>query len=185
MQADYKEPSHLHPDGHEMLATLCEQELLFRSSRKRELLLQASKLRQKAYIQGITYEPDRNLNKQIINVLSEGKYILAGENVLINGATGCGKSYIACALGNHACEQGFQTTYFNMDKLVDVWQESKKDGTYHKLFKKLIHAKLLILDDFGLAPLDYNMKLALLQIIEDRYENHATILVAQLPVAKW
>lgn len=180
-----QQPVHEHPDAHHLLANLCEQELLHRTDRKRTLLLQASKLKQRAYINNVSYEQERKLDTQIIDQLAQGHYLRNAENILITGATGCGKSYIACALGHQACEQGFTTKYYNMNKLVELLAETKREGSYNRLYKKLTECKLLILDDFGLAPLDYSVKLALLQIIEDRHERLATIVVSQLPIAKW
>lgn len=184
-QAVLQQPIHEQPDAHYLVASMCEQELLHRTDRKRLLLLQASKLKQRAYIEHISYEAERNLSKQAIAQLQQGKYLKFAENILITGATGCGKSYIACALGNQACEQGYTTKYFNMNKLVELLTESKREGSYGRLFNKLISCKLLILDDFGLAHLDYTIKLALLQIIEERHDLYPTIIVSQLPIAKW
>jgi DNA replication protein DnaC len=178
-------PVHQQPDAHQLIAELAEKELYHRQNRKTELLLQASKLRLRAYINQITYETERNLVEQHILQLAEGTYISKAQNVLVTGATGCGKTYIVCALGNQACQQGNTVLYYNMNKLTDKIMMSQLDGSYHKLYKQLINTKLLILDDFGLAPMNYEIKLALLQIIEERYELKATIIIAQIPVANW
>jgi DNA replication protein DnaC len=180
-----QQPVHQQPDAHYLLASLCEQEILHRTDRKRTLLLQASKLKQRAYVDHISYESERNLSQQALQQLSQGRYLQNAENVLITGATGCGKSYIACALGHQACEQGYTTKYYNMNKLVEQLVDAKREGSYNRLYKKLVDCKLLILDDFGLAPLDYSIKLALLQIIEDRHERLTTIIASQLPIAQW
>lgn len=178
-------PLHQQPNAHALLAQLCEKEIYSRMNRKTELLLAASKLRIRTSVNQITYEPERNLAKEQIDILAQGQFITKAQNILITGATGCGKSFVACALGQQACLLGHSVLYYNMNKLVDQIAMAKLTGSYNKLNKQLIHAKLLLLDDFGLAPLSYEIKLALLQIIEDRYERAATIIVAQLPVAQW
>jgi DNA replication protein DnaC len=178
-------PIHQQPEAHELLAELAEQEMYHRQNRKTELLFSASKLRMRSYVNQITFEQERNLKEQHIIQLAEGNYINKAENILITGATGCGKTYIACALGNQACQQGCTVLYYNMNKLADKIVMSKLDGSYNKLYKQLITSKLLLLDDFGLAPMTYETKLTLLQIIEERYELKATIIVAQIPVSNW
>jgi DNA replication protein DnaC len=180
-----KQPLHEQPEAHELLAHLTERELLHRSNRKTELLLSASKLRIRCLISSITYEQERNLSKQMVHQLGEGNYIIQAENIIITGATGSGKSYLACALAHQACQQGHAVLYYNMNNLVDKMYSSKLDGSYPKFYKQLLQSKILILDDFGLAPLHYETKLALLQIIEERYELKSIIIIAQLPVAHW
>jgi DNA replication protein DnaC len=180
-----KLPIHEQPEAHELLAQLTERELLHRSNRKTELLLRSSKLRQRCMISNITYEPERKLNKQVVHQLAEGNYILKGENIIITGATGCGKSYLACAFAHQACQQGHSVLYVNMNNLADKMNIAKLDGSYPKFYKQLVQPKILIVDDFGLAPLLYEVKLALLQIMEERYELKSIIVIAQLPVAHW
>ncbi len=118
-------------------------------------------------------------------LLADCAYLDRGENVLITGATGCGKSYLACALGNNACVNGYRTLYFNMNRFTEQIALAKTDGTLIKWMDRLKKAKLIIFDDFGLQPITHQVKLILLQILEDRYENAATIICSQLPVSKW
>lgn len=178
-------PVHQQPDAHTLVAQLAEHEQYYRTNRKTELLLQASKLRFRCYLNQITYEPERNLKEQTMLLLAQGTYITKGENILLTGATGCGKSFIACALGHQACLQGHSVMYYNMNKLVDKIIFAKLDGTYLKLYKQMAQAKVLILDDFGMASLTHETKLCLLQILEERHEQKATIVVSQLPISKW
>src|SRR6266496_3884304 len=122
---------------------------------------------------------------QQLATLLEGHYLRQGENILITGATGCGKSYLACALGHQACIQGYRTTYLNMNRLIEKITLAKLDGTYIKFLNYLERQTLIILDDFGLQSLNQDVKLALLQILEDRYSKRAVIITSQLPVSKW
>jgi len=109
----------------------------------------------------------------------------AGENILLTGATGCGKSYLACALGYQACQMGMKTTYFSMNRFIEKITLSKLDGSYIKLLNHLERQALIILDDFGLQPMQQDVKLALLQILEERNGKRSTIITSQLPVSAW
>ncbi|MFC4196823.1 ATP-binding protein, partial [Pedobacter jamesrossensis] len=117
--------------------------------------------------------------------LSDGTFIERGENVLITGATGCGKSFLACALGRSSCLLGFRTLYFSMNKFLDALAQARLDGTYLRWIKGISSNRLLILDDFGLKPLSNDARIAILDILEDRYGNGATIITSQLPVDNW
>ena len=149
------------------------------------MLLRLSKLRYRTSLQDIVYKPDRNLKKETIAQLADCSFIERAENIFITGATGCGKSYIACAIGNQACLMGYRTLYFNMNRFCEQIAVAKVDGTFIKWINRIRKAALIIFDDFGLQPLDHQMKLALLQILEDRYAKSSTIICSQLPVAKW
>lgn len=178
-------PADQHPSTHECIATLVDAELHNRAHKKTNMLLRLSKLRYTSSIHQITYQEQRNLSKQIMAELADCSYIQRAQNVLITGATGCGKSYIACALGHQACLLGYRTLYFNMNRLCEQIAVAKVDGTYIKWINRIQKASLLILDDFGLQPLTHDVKLTILQILEDRYAKGATIIASQLPVKAW
>jgi len=173
------------PTTHECIATMVDAEIQSRSIKKTTMLSRLSKLRYKASVHDIKYEKQRDLSKQKMASLSDCAFIERGENVFITGATGCGKSYIACALGHQACTYGYRTYYFNMNRFCEQIAVAKIDGTFVKWLNKIKKAKLLILDDFGLQNLSHDVKLAILQILEDRYSIAATIIASQLPVNKW
>jgi DNA replication protein DnaC len=117
--------------------------------------------------------------------LADGLFIDRAENILITGATGCGKSYLACALGRQACSLGYRVIYFGMNRFLERIAQSKLDGTFIKMLNQIEKTHLLILDDFGLTPFDSISRLALLQVLEDRYERRSVIITSQLPVMKW
>lgn len=172
-------------EGHELVAHLLQCEELNRANEKTAYYLKLAKLRLPATMEQVECSASRNLTKQQRATLMEGRYLQLGENILITGATGCGKSYLACALGHQACLQGYKTTYLNMNRLIEKVTLSKLDGSYIKLLNHLERQTLIILDDFGLQPLTQEIRLTLLQLLEDRYGKKSIIITSQLPVAKW
>lgn len=178
-------PINQQPDPHELLARLVDAEKQHRSVKRMNMFLRLSKLRYRATIQEIDCSPTRNLSKEKLMILADCSYLDRGENVLVTGATGCGKSFLACALGHHACVNGYRTLYFNMNRFTEQIALAHAEGSVIKWLDRLKKARLIILDDFGLQPITHSVKLILLQILEDRYENAATIISSQLPVGKW
>ncbi len=178
-------PVHQQLEAHELIAQLVQAELLNRNNERTALYLKLARLRLPAVPEQIECSASRNLTKQQLVTLMEGHYIRQAEPVLVTGATGCGKSYLACALGYQACIQGYKTLYMNMNRLIEKITLAKLDGSYIKLLNHFERVPLIILDDFGLQPLNHEVKLALLQILEDRYARKTVIITSQLPVSKW
>ena len=184
-EANLNLPVNEQMDSHELIAQLIDAEQQQRSFRRMKLFIRLSKLRYSATVQDIDCSTKRNLSKTQLATISDTSLLDRAENILITGATGCGKSYLACALGNNACVHGFRTLYFNMNRLTEQIALAKTDGTLIKWLDKMKKAKLIILDDFGLQPITHSVKLILLQILEDRYEATSTLICSQLPIAKW
>ncbi|MGJ1211196.1 ATP-binding protein [Sphingobacterium multivorum] len=141
--------------------------------------------RYKASVEELNMDPKRGTDKAQIADLITGGYIERGEPLLISGATGCGKSFLASALGLKACSQGKKVLYFNLQKLLQRTKIARLEGSMHKLLDRIAKADLLILDDFGLVNLDQQQRLDLMEIIEDRHARSSTIIASQLPVASW
>lgn len=169
----------------EGLEILLQSEQEDRANRRFERLKRTAKFRYSATIEELGFEAKRGLNKSQITELATGEYISKGESVLITGATGCGKSFVASALGHRACSQGIKVYYFNTQKLLIKTKMARLDGSIFKLFERIAKAGLLILDDFGLANLDKKQQMDLMEIIEDRHGKSSTIISSQLPVASW
>lgn len=167
------------------VAKLVDAERLYRDQCRTSRYMKASKLRYMASIEDIECSTERNLTKDMLAEIADCNFIRRAENLLITGLTGCGKSFLACALGRQACTLGFRTEYLNMNRFMDAIAQSKLDGTFVKLLNHLNRFDLVILDDFGLQSMDQNTRIALLQMLEDRYERKATIIISQLPVAQW
>lgn len=178
-------PVHDLPTLHEMAARMVEAELQNRAENKTASFLRMSKLRYNAVLENIYCSVDRNFTKNSLLQLADCSFIERAENVLITGATGCGKSYLGSALGRQACTLGYKTLYFGMPRLIEKIAQSRLDGTYIKFINQLEKTNLIILDDFGLQPLTTDIRLALLQILEDGYAKKSVIVTSQLPVSKW
>jgi len=169
----------------EGLEILLQAEQEDRTNRRFERLKRSAKFRYSATIEELEFDAKRGLNKSQITELATGEYISKGEAILITGATGCGKSFIASALGHRACLQTAKVLYFNTQKLLIKTKMARIDGSIFKLLENIAKAAVLILDDFGLANLDKRQQMDLMEIIEDRHSKKATIIASQLPVASW
>lgn len=178
-------PVHQQPPADELLAQLTDAEHEYRQQRKTQMAIRAARFRYAASLEELHYADGRNLDKTAILRLADCRFIDRSENIFLTGATGCGKSYIASALGYQACQLGYRVGYHNLIKLLQRLQLAKADGSYQKEMSRLERLNLLILDDWGLQPLDQHAQLALLQIMEDRHGKSATIITSQLPVSKW
>jgi DNA replication protein DnaC len=167
------------------MGQLTEAELQTRLHNRTQMYLKISKLRYDAILEQVHCTTERNLSKESIAAIADCGFIKRGENILITGAAGCGKSFLACAIGRQACAFGYKTTYLAMSKFLEKISICKLEGSLLKFLNQIEKTHLLILDDFGLHPLDANARLTLLQILEDRYGKRSTIITSQLPVANW
>jgi DNA replication protein DnaC len=169
----------------EFISYLTEAEWDDRQNRKIERTIKNARFRYKAVVENIIYESSRNIDRNTMMRLFDCSYIDKAESLLITGSTGVGKSYLATALGYQACIQGFRVLYFNSARLFARLKMAKADGSYLKELAKIQRNQLLILDDFGLQPLDNQNSMALLEIIEDRHGKNSTIITSQLPINDW
>jgi DNA replication protein DnaC len=144
-----------------------------------------ARFRYQASLNDVIYSDQRNITREIITSLADCSFVDRGENIIITGATGCGKSYLASALGYQACTKGKRVAYFSLPKLLSKLKSDKLDGSFRKEMDRIENKNLLILDDWGLTPLDTAARLALLQIIEDRHSRYSTIITSQLPISAW
>jgi DNA replication protein DnaC len=169
----------------QMLATLVEAEWEEQENRKTDRLIKNAGFRYPASLEEIDYSHPRNLDRNQVLRLVDCNYLERAENVLVTGATGLGKSYLISALGYQACLMGYKVLYRNTQKLFNALRINKVDGSYMKEIKRIEKQDLLILDDFGLQPLDNISSLTLMEIIEDRFAKKSIIIGSQLPLEKW
>ena len=169
----------------EGLEVLLQAEEESRTNRRFERLKKTALFRYQATIEELSLDTSRGMNTSQITELATGTYLEKGESVLITGATGCGKSFLASALGHQACSQVNKVLYYNTQNLLMQTKMARIDGSFLKFFDKLAKANLLILDDFGLAHLDKKQQMDLMEIIEDRHGKSSTIIASQLPVGTW
>jgi len=169
----------------ERFALLVDRQWTYQENRKMRRLLQNARLKINACIEDIDFKTPRGLDRSLILRLAECEWIKNGQNVIITGPTGGGKTYLACALANKACRTGLTSFYARLPRLFQELGIAKADGSYAQVMKRLLRTRLLVLDDFGLAPLGQAERHDLLEIIEDRHGLSSTIITTQLPIPNW
>lgn len=169
----------------ELVNMLVQSEWEQRQSKKFNRHLRQARFRYTASVEEVDFTAHRGLDKNLFLRLADCSFVNKKENLLITGATGVGKSYLASALGNQACLLGYRTLYFNTQKLFSKLKMLKVDGSYGREINKMEKTDLLILDDFGMQALDAGSRMIILEIIEDRHGRKSTLIGSQLPIAKW
>ena len=178
------------PENHELsfeerFGLVVDLEWTARRDRRLARLLKQARLRLPASPEDIDYRTPRGIDKPLIRKLLGGDWLGDGRNVLITGPTGVGKTFLACALGHAACRQGFTTRYFRVPRFLGDLELARADGSYAVVLGRLAAADLLILDDWGLAPLTAAEARDLLEVIDDRSMTRSTLVSSQLPVENW
>jgi DNA replication protein DnaC len=169
----------------ERLGLLVDRELTERENRRLHSRLRQAKLRLSATLEDLDYRTPRGLDRTAITSLATCQWIADHYNVLITGATGVGKTWLACALAHTACRQGYRVQYLRLPRLWRDLAIARGDGRYAKLLAALAKLDLLVLDDFGLAPLTDDQRRDCLELLEDRHGSRATLVTSQLPVEHW
>lgn len=170
----------------ERFGLLVDAEWLARENARLTRHLQAAKLKlSQACVEGIDYPARRELDKAFVRQLATGRWIAEHQQILISGATGTGKSYLACALAHQACRQGYRARYWRVPRLFQACALARADGTYGRLLGQLARIDVVVLDDFALVPLQEAERRDLLEILEDRYGTRSTIVTSQLAPTHW
>ncbi len=169
----------------ERLGLMVDREQTERDNRRLKTRLTKAKLRQTASMEDIDYSGSRGLDKAQLLDLGSCRWINEHNNLLLTGPTGVGKTYIACALAQKACRQGLTALYLRLPRLFSDLAIAKGDGRYGKLLVRYSRIDVIVLDDWGVAPLTAENRRDLLEILDDRYEKKSTLITSQLPVDKW
>ena len=170
----------------ERLALLVEAEWSERQNKRLDRTLKDAKLRiGNACLEDVDFASERSLSRKTVRELSRCRWVVEHQNVVITGPTGVGKTYLACALAQQACRQGYRALYRRTSRLFDELRLARADGSYPRLLTRFARVDVLVIDDWGLAPLADAERRALLEIMEDRYGLRSTIWTSQLPVEKW
>ena len=166
-------------------AMMVDRQWTFKEDRRMTRLLRAAKLKDCACIENIDFKTPRALDKSLVVRLSGSDWIKKAQNVIIIGPTGVGKTYLACAIANSACRNGFAAMYKRAPRLYQEIAIAQADGSYPKLMNKLAKIKVLIIDDFCIAPMSDTQRRDLLEVLEDRQSITSTIIATQMPVETW
>ncbi len=169
----------------ERLGFMVDREWNDRQERRLNRRLKSAKLREEASVEDINYRHSRGLDKSVMQRLIACQWVKNKENIIFTGKTGVGKTWLACALANKACRQGYTIKYERIPRLLGDLFVSHADGTYPKVMNKLAKIDILILDDFGLFPLSDTERRDLMEVIEDRQQRKSTIFTSQLDTKHW
>jgi DNA replication protein DnaC len=170
----------------ERFALLVDAEWMARENARVGRALKEAKLRiSGAAVEGIDYPPRRELDKTLVRQLASCKWVHEHQTVIVSGATGTGKTYVACALAQQACRKGFRAMYRRAPRFFDELRLARADGSYPRLLARVARVDVLVLDDFAIAPVTDLERRDLLEVLEDRYGARSTVITSQLPPDRW
>jgi len=169
----------------ERLGMLVDREADYRENKRLARLLKVAKLKQQACMEDVDFRHPRGLDRSVFFSLADCRWVRDHHNLIITGPTGVGKTFIACALANKACRLGLTVRYWRTSRLLQAVATARADGSYSTLIRKLQKTELLLLDDWGLSPLQVEEARDLLDILEDRNQTRSTLLTSQMPINQW
>lgn len=169
----------------ERFGLIVDHQMTAIDNRRLTTRLKAARLRQTAAIEDLDFRTNRNIDRATIMSLAQNQWVRNHHNILVTGPTGVGKSYLACALAQKACRDGFTTLYQRVPRLLQELAVARHDGRYPKIMASLTKCEVLVLDDLLITSLARADQRELLEIVEDRYDRKATVVTSQLPINAW
>jgi len=169
----------------ERFGMLVERQWIWKENRALATRLAYARLKQPAAIEDLDFRDARGLKRAQIDQLATGQWIEQHQNVIVTGPTGCGKTFVACALAHKVCRQGYRALYFYVPKLFRALNLAQADGSLPKLLKKIAKARLLIVDDWGMAKIEERQYRDFLELLDDRHGSGSTLITSQFPVSVW
>ncbi len=185
LQEQLQQPDMQSLSFEDRISLMIDREWWLRENNRIKNRLKNANLRQTASMEDLDYEPSRGLSKAVMQTLSSCQWIREHQNILLVGPTGTGKSFTASALGHKACLEGFTVRYVRCPRLFQELAVAKGDGRYLKLIQQISKTQVLILDDWGISPMDEGHRRDLLEILDDRHQQASTIVTSQLPLKHW
>ena len=167
------------------LGLLVERELTYRENRRLTRLLQLAQLKERAALEDLDFRARRGLDRAQLASLTSCDWIRQHQNLLIHGATGCGKTFLACALAHQACRQGLSALYLRAPRLFDELSLCHADGSFRKRLAAIAKVELVVIDDFAIAPIGPRERTDLLELLDDRVGSRSTLITSQLPIENW
>lgn len=185
LQEQAHQPKFTELSFEQRLGFLLDREKIYRENKRLQTLKKRATLRQAACLEKIDFHAKRGLDKNKFMTFASGDFIRHHQNILITGSTGCGKTYLACAIADQVCRLGYKAKYLLLPRFLQQLALAHADGSYTRLLAQLFKEDLLILDDFGLTPINPEQRHDLFNLIEDRYQLKSTVITSQLPVSAW
>ena len=167
------------------LGLLVERELTYRENRRLTRLLQLAQLKERAALEDLDFRARRGLDRAQLASLTSCDWIRQHQNLLIHGATGCGKTFLGCALAHQACRQGLSALYLRAPRLFDELSLCHADGSFRKRLAAIAKIDVVVIDDFAIAPIGPRERTDLLELLDDRVGARSTLITSQLPIENW
>lgn len=167
------------------LGLLVEREVTYRENRRLTRLLQVAQLKERAALEDVDFRARRGLDRAQLASLASCDWIRGAQNLLIHGATGCGKTFLACALAHQACRRGLSALYLRAPRLFDELSLCHADGSFRKRLSAIAKVDVVVIDDFAIAPIGPGNRTDLLELLDDRVGARSTVITSQLPIEHW